>query len=206
MLTKSPMILGLDSLATQLKALALLLLCWTVAANAQEVGHSSSSQTLVQPVFSAGITDMDLSFELVNASGQMVTEQDFRGSHLLVAFGFTYCVDVCPLIAANMANTLDIASKDMRGVFISVDTERDTPETTHTYASHFHEYMTGLSGSYSQVSAAAKTFNTRFVITKSQDSYVVQHSASIFLLSPEGELIDSFAINTAPEQIIAAIQ
>jgi len=66
--------------------------------------------------------------------------------------------------------------------------------------------MLGLSGSHYQVSAAAKNFNVTFVVTKSQDNYTVQHTPSIFLIGPDGELIDVFAMNTASTHIAAAMK
>lgn len=166
--------------------------------------HGSSDMSDIRPV--ADTAQMSFDFELLGGANQVHTSEDFAGENLLVAFGFTQCIHVCPLIAANMANTLKIAPDDTRGIFISVDTERDTPEITQNYATSFHSNMVGLTGSYEQVSEAAKNFNTTFVVTKSQDNYTVQHSPNIFLISPEGELIDVFAINTPPEQIAAAIR
>ncbi len=174
------------------------------AQQAEEMNHDMHNMAM--PTVSAGIAEMSLEFELVGSEGQIVTQEDFVGKNLMLAFGFTYCTHICPLIAANMANTLKIADTNAVGVFISVDTERDTPEVTNNYSTRFHPKITGLSGSHAQVSVAAKNFNTTFVVTKSPDIYTVQHSPGIFLISPEGELIDVFAINTAPEEIAAAMR
>jgi len=56
------------------------------------------------------------------------------------------------MIAANMASALKSADKEAVGIFISVDTERDTPTITDDYAQRFGATMLGLSGSYEQVS------------------------------------------------------
>ena len=166
--------------------------------------HGNSDMSDMSPM--TDTAQMNFDFELLGGANQVHTSKDFAGENLLVAFGFTQCIHVCPLIAANMANTLKIAPADTRGIFISVDTERDTPDITQNYATSFHSNMVGLTGSYEQVSEAAKNFNTTFVVTKSQDNYTVQHSPNIFLISPKGELIDVFAINTPPEQIAASIR
>jgi protein SCO1/2 len=152
------------------------------------------------------LDDIEVAFELVNRDGEVLRYQDFRGKNVLLAFGFTHCLHICPLIAANMASALRISEKEAIGVFISVDTERDTPEITDTYARGFSDKMLGLSGSHDQVSAAAKNFNVTFVVTKSEDNYTVQHTPSIFLIGPDGGIIDVFAINAAPASIANAMQ
>lgn len=168
--------------------------------------HGLAAQELRSSSVSASFADISLDFELLNGEGERVRRTDLLGHNLLVAFGFTYCPDVCPVIAANMANALRHSDKDALGVFISVDTERDTPQVTDNYASRFGENMMGLSGTHESVSEAAKNFNVTFVVTKTPDTYSVQHSPGTFLISPEGELIEVFAINADPKDIAAAMQ
>ena len=156
----------------------------------------------VTPVLDA----IQVEFNLLNGNGEVVQYQDFKGRNILLAFGFTHCLHICPLIAANIASALRLAEKDAAGIFVSVDTERDTPATTDAYAKGFSDKMTGLSGSYEQVSAAARNFQVTFVVTKSEDNYTVQHTPSIFLIAPDGELIDVFALNESPARIANAMQ
>lgn len=145
-------------------------------------------------------------FELLDGDADTVHFSDYSGQNVLVAFGFTNCAHICPMIAANMARAIQVADKDVLGIFISVDTERDSPATTHAYASKFGDKMIGLSGSHQQVSDAAQNFGVTYVVTKSQNNYTVQHTPSIFLIGPDGELVDTFAMNTPSADIAAAMQ
>jgi protein SCO1/2 len=145
-------------------------------------------------------------FELVNGDGNTVRFDDYVGQNVLVAFGFTNCAHICPMIAANMARAIGATDKEVIGLFISVDTERDSPATTHAYASKFGDNMVGLSGSHQQVSIAAQNFGVSYVVTKSQNNYTVQHTPSIFLIGPDGKLVDTYAMNTASDDIAAAMQ
>ena len=145
-------------------------------------------------------------FSLVNADSDTVRFEKYRGKNVLIAFGFTNCAHICPMIAANMARAIRATDKDSMGIFISIDTERDTPQITHAYANSFDDRLIGLSGNYQQVSDAAQNFSVTFVVTKSEHTYTVQHTPSIFLLGPDGRLIDSFAMNTASAEIAAAMQ
>ena len=151
------------------------------------------------------ITGIKAEFELVNHQGKLVNESDLRGKFVLLAFGFTHCRHICPIMAANMGMALDIAGNKATGVFISVDTERDTPEIAQAYASKFNQAMIGLSGSYKQVQVTANNFGISFVVSKTQKAYTVEHTSDIFLISPEGKLIDVFALNAPPQEIAAAM-
>jgi len=145
-------------------------------------------------------------FELVDGAGNSVTDEDFRGRYLLLGFGFTHCAHICPLMAFNMGQVLSAADASMAGIFVSVDTERDTPAVTNDYASHFGDGMIGLGGSIEQINAAVKNFKVSYAITKTQDNYTVQHTANVFLIDPQGALVDVFNFTTAPEDILAAIR
>jgi len=145
-------------------------------------------------------------FELQNRDGEQVTYSAFSGKNVLLAFGFTNCAHICPMIAANMARAIGASEKEAVGIFVSVDTERDSPVVTDNYARKFGENIIGLAGDHYQVAAAAKNFNVTFVVTKSEDNYTVQHTPSIFLISPDGELIDVFAMNSRSSDIAAAMQ
>ena len=150
--------------------------------------------------------NINIKFELLDRAGNLVTETDLRGKFVLLAFGFTRCAHICPMMVANMALTLNVTDKKATGVFISVDTERDTPANAHAYASGFHESMMGLSGSHQQVRAAANNFGISFVVTKSHKAYTVEHTSDIFLIGPDGKLIEVFALNAPPLEIAEAMK
>jgi protein SCO1/2 len=170
--------------------LLVLLACqWSVAAASDSV-----------------LDEIIVDFELVKRDGEHVRYEEFEGKNVLIAFGFTHCAHICPMIAANMSRALKVSDKEALGIFVSVDTERDTPEITDNYAGSFGDDMVGLSGSHQQVSAAAKNFNVTFVVTKSEDNYTVQHTPSIFLIGPDGQVIDVFAMNTPAGDIAAAMK
>lgn len=145
-------------------------------------------------------------FELADRNGRVVRAGDYKDRYVLLTFGFTHCHHVCPTIAANMARALRLTDVDALGIFVSVDSERDTPETTDDYARRFGDRMHGLGGSYAQVSAAAQNFGVTFVVTKSESTYTVQHTPSIFLIGKNSAVIDVFAINTPAAEIAAAMR
>jgi len=145
-------------------------------------------------------------FELMNSDGDVVTEDILLGKFTLMAFGFTHCLHICPMMAANMALALKTSPPGALGIFVSVDTERDSPAITQAYAAKFSDAMIGLGGTYDQVSQAANSFNVRFVVTKSDKAYTVEHTSDIFLIGPDGKVKQVFALNTSAKDMAKAMQ
>lgn len=177
-------------------------------------GHSRAQDTETDASVSAPETTQDASnpqeqylqrvkveFNLVNSDGKHVTQKDFLGKYVLLTFGYTHCEHICPTILNDMAHTLKASGRDMAGIFISVDTERDTPRRTNEYASGFYQKITGLSGSYREVKEAANNFNVRYSVTKTQNHYMVQHSSDIFYIGPDGKLLHVYSFNTLPHDL-----
>lgn len=185
-----------------------LLLCASGAASAQDGADDTTDlhqhDMIPEPIFGNPLEAIVVDFELVGRDGRTVTAEDFRGRHVLLGFGFTHCPDVCPLMVLNMGKAL--RDTDAVGIFISVDTERDSPEIADQYASRFGERMLGLSGNVSQINAAANNFKVSYVVTKTQNAYTVQHSANVFLIDPDGRLVDVFNFSTPGEELAAAMR
>src|SRR5580658_9259629 len=89
-------------------------------------------------------------FALTAGNGQQVTDHDVRDKWLLIYFGYTHCPDICPTTLADIAQVLDKLgplADEVQPIYISIDPERDTPETMAAYAKQFDPRIIGLSGS-----------------------------------------------------------
>ena len=188
-----PVVIGVLAMAPVLQA---------QAAGGDHAGHAMDMAGAAAPDSHGIVVD----FELVNGEGQLVADEDFLGQYVLLGFGFTHCPDVCPLMALNMGRVVRSANSAATGIFVSVDTERDSPAITQEYASRFGDTMLGLGGSSDQVNEAAKNFKVSYVVTKTQDTYTVQHTANVFLIAPDGTLADVFTFATAPDTILESIR
>ena len=78
-------------------------------------------------------------FMLTNQAGEITTAEDLKGQVWAVDFFFMNCTAICPMLAEKMQWLSDeIADHpqrgDMRLVSISLDPDRDTPETLADYA------------------------------------------------------------------------
>jgi protein SCO1/2 len=145
---------------------------------------------------------------LQDPNGRSVTSEDFRGRFQLIAFGYTYCPDVCPTTLVEMAailKQLGEQAKHVQPIFISVDPERDSGKVLKTYTEFFDPRILGLTGSPAFVKRAADNFKMRYakVIEPGKDgkNYAVDHSAGMIFVGPNGEFIKKFAFNTPALEI-----
>jgi protein SCO1/2 len=149
---------------------------------------------------------------LQDPNGRSVTSEDFRGRFQLIAFGYTYCPDICPTTLVEMAAILkqlgDQAAR-LQPIFITIDPERDSGEVLKTYTAFFDPRILGLTGSPALVRRAADNFRIRYakVVTPGADPahYAVDHSAGMILLGPDGEVVRKFAFATPVGELAARI-
>ncbi|NSY37373.1 SCO family protein [Leisingera sp. ANG59] len=144
-------------------------------------------------------------FELVNAKGETVTDNDVITEPSIVYFGYTFCPDVCPMDAARNADAIDVLAErgiSVTPVFISIDPDRDTPEAVGDFAANLHEKMIGLTGSLEQVKAASMAYKTYFKKNEGdEDYYLVDHSTFSYLVLPEEGFVEFFRRDESAEQM-----
>lgn len=77
-------------------------------------------------------------FVLTNQDGRRFRLQDLTGKAVLMAFIYTSCPDVCPLIYGAVTSVRQrVKAEDRNGlvcVFVTTDPEVDTPEVLNAYA------------------------------------------------------------------------
>ena len=143
-------------------------------------------------------------FELLNTAGETVTYADVITKPSLIYFGFTFCPDVCPMDVDRNALALDLLQqegRDVQGVFISIDPERDTPDVVEDFVGYF-EHMVGLTGSEEQIAAASKAYRTYYRKQDSDDEfYLIDHSTQSYLVLPEYGFVEFFKRSDTPEEI-----
>ncbi|MEL6877610.1 MAG: SCO family protein, partial [Pseudomonadota bacterium] len=128
----------------------------------------------------------------------------------IVYFGFAYCPDICPTDVQRIVQGLgqfaesspERAAK-VQPIFISVDTERDTPEIVGEFTSAFSDDLIGLTGSAEQVKTAADNF--RVFYERGEDTpgggYLINHSTITYLFGPKGEPLATLPTDLGPEAV-----
>ncbi len=148
-------------------------------------------------------------YTLTDHVGETVSHEDFSRGYSLVSFGYTWCPDICPATMALKSAALNEVGDEVeaRGLFFTIDPERDTPEVLAPYVEQFGNRMVGLTGSAEQVAHAARIFNIRYeAVAQSNGNYSMDHSSTIYLLGPGGEVLASFGHDTTPSRIAATVR
>lgn len=149
-------------------------------------------------------------FQLVDQSGQTVTEKNLQGKPTIIFFGFTHCPDVCPTALFEMSEILRAMGSDagrINAFFVSVDPERDTPEVMKSYLSSFDPNLKGLTGSPEAVAQMISAYRVyaKKVPLKDGD-YTMDHTALIYLLDRDGKFVAPFNIKRRPEEAAADLK
>jgi len=153
-------------------------------------------------------------FELVDQNGVTRTDADYRGSFMLIYFGFTSCPDTCPTTLLKMSQALETlggldAAKAERvvPVFISVDPQRDTPEVLRGYAEQFHSRLVALTGEPSKLAEMGRAYGvfTAIVPTGEPGGYTVDHTSFIYLMGPDGRYVEHFESDVSVDELGAAL-
>ena len=130
--------------------------------------------------------------ELVDHHGQPFQMQQLKGQVVMLFFGYTSCPDVCPLELSMMSrvlNRLEIHEPRLRGVFVSVDHERDTPQRLKEYVAHFSDKLLGLTGSPEQLKQVAGHFNVGYkVLASDSEGGRVRHSSNLLVLDDQARI------------------
>lgn len=134
-------------------------------------------------------------FTLVDQDGEKKSWSDFQGKYRLLYFGYTYCPDVCPVDLQRIMQGFRLFEKQapdraarVQPIFISVDPQRDTPQTMKNYVSAFHPKLMGLTGTPDQIAAVAKEFVVVYSKEQSKGAtgYLVSHTRTPYLFDPDG--------------------
>lgn len=190
-----------------LAAAALLAGCGSSSSSMNAAAPASSTSAAAgAPRFQgAQLTRMRApAFTLRDQNGRRISMAAQRGSYVVVAFLYTHCRDVCPLIA----NELNIALRELRNashpievLAVSVDPRGDTPAAVrrfvkrHRLISRFHY----LIGTRPQLERVWASYN---IAAYQKGAVLVAHSATELLIDPQGIERVAYPNNVAASQVV----
>lgn len=137
--------------------------------------------------------------QLIDQIGNEFKTSDLNDAFTFLFFGFTNCPDICPLTLQKLANVeaelIDRGIDTPGVVFVSVDSERDTPTQIQRYLNNFSPAFDGVTGSREQLQPLLTTMG--IVVERhshpGSDAYSVTHNSTIFLIGPDMDLIAIFS-------------
>jgi protein SCO1/2 len=143
-----------------------------------------------------------------------------RGKVVVLAFGYTYCPDVCPMTLATLKRAyaaLGNRKQDVKVVFASVDPKRDSAKAVADYAAAFDPAFIGvrLDHMESTVQAFEVTVSQRFpdnsaaakvADTDREGFYFVDHTGLFFLIDRAGLLQKKLPVQADHQELAREIE
>ncbi|MEE9321988.1 MAG: SCO family protein [Granulosicoccus sp.] len=154
-------------------------------------------RTLLLPEDYRSVPDSTLS----DVHGQPITTAALLdGKWTLMFFGYTFCPDVCPVTLQVMNEVVSKmeanGDEPMQVVFVTVDPVRDTAERMKDYVSYFNSDFIGITGELDAIQKLTRSLGVIASFTASKDNpenYIVDHTASMLLVSPDRRIRAKFA-------------
>lgn len=151
-------------------------------------------------------------FKLTGADNKTLGLNELKGKWSFIFFGYTHCPDVCPLTLMVLGQAFKILEKnpavfpEVQGIFVSVDPKRDTPESLKEYVSYFNDRFIGVTGSTAELDDFSRQMSALYTIHpkeagRSDDTYLVTHNSTVFLVDPQGRLHGRFPPPQTPKEI-----
>jgi cytochrome oxidase Cu insertion factor (SCO1/SenC/PrrC family) len=188
---------------------ALAALAFLYPAAAQEPDPDRAARLMDDLMWSRG--HVGGPFTLIDQTGRLRSDADFRGKLLLMFFGYTTCPDICPteLMQIGLAvDELGTAADQVQPLFISVDPGRDTPEVLAHYVAQFHPRLIGLTGTPEQIRAVADAYKAYYAKYQPADGavYLIDHTGFVYLVGRDGEYLGFFPPNTSADRMVEIIR
>ena len=167
------------------------------------------------PLLPAAEVDVGAPFILTDQHGATRTDADFRGSYMLIYFGYTYCPDTCPTSLLKMVEALDALgarepAKAARivPILITIDPLRDSPALLKDYASSFSPRLVALTGTSDALRDLAYAYGVFFAKAPGSagvNSYLIDHTSFTYLMGPDGRYVTHFEKDVSAGDLAAAL-
>ena len=147
-------------------------------------------------------------FLLTDAAGGDFGPERLRGRWSFMFFGFANCPDICPIAMAVLgeAETVLVEAGDepFQGILVTVDPERDTPEFLEEWTKYLPENLHAITGTPGAIRRAADDWGVKYarVETTSTAGYTMSHTADLYLLDEDGQLLATYPFGTTSAEIV----
>lgn len=155
-------------------------------------------------------------FTLTDEVGQPFNNTQLLDKWSLVFFGYTSCPDVCPTTLQNLNfiyEDLTAIASNSQVLLVSVDPKRDSSKKLKQYINYFNPNFKALRAEHDVLFPFARNLGLMYAITSKEaskdnvdvpaedETYWVDHSASLVLINPIGKIAAIFR----PEQAVGEV-
>lgn len=145
-------------------------------------------------------------FNLVDQNQQSFTKTSLNGKWSLVFLGYLSCPDICPMTMAKLANLLpklnEAADLPVQVLFVSVDPKRDIAQRRKEYVDYFNPEIVGLGAEHKDLFPFVRNLGLMYSIPSGEEeNYFVDHSASVVLINPQGDIAAIFKPKVAVGEV-----
>lgn len=148
-------------------------------------------------------------FSLRDHNEKPFSLENLKGKWSILFFGYTNCPDVCP----NTLTIMNVVSKQLPAdkvqyVFVSVDPYRDKLDTLAKYVPYFNPNFIGVTET--QAGEVGKLTKQLGILSMpvannsaaGKDNYLVEHSANLILINPQGNWHGVMSTPHEPAKIV----
>ncbi len=147
-------------------------------------------------------------FTLYDQNSEDFTNQQLDGYWTLAFVGYTYCPDICPTTLAELKKIypqlgeID-AQHPIQIWFISVDPQRDSAQRLKEYIEFFNPEFHATSAPHKQLFPLVRAMGMMYSMSGDMETndYLVDHSASVTIINPQGQVIGRFKPKMQPGQL-----
>ena len=154
-------------------------------------------------------------FKLTNQKGDIFNKSNLVGKWSLLFIGYTHCPDVCPSTLETVKQVYSLMEEQALTpptmVFISIDPERDTSEILNDYVTYFNPEFIGLTGNKTEIDDFVKQLSGFYAKAAgssgdiNNSDYLMDHTASLMLVNPQGNLQAYLSAPHTPMKVIDGI-
>jgi len=147
-------------------------------------------------------------FVMTDHKGSDFTNEQLKNKWSWVFFGYTSCPDVCPTTLQELNFVYDDLKKvanNTQVILVSVDPKRDTTDRLAGYIKYFNQEFIAVNGGHDVLFPFARNLGLMYAINDGEHAennmYTVDHSASIVLINPAGNIAAIFQ----PHQVLGKL-
>jgi protein SCO1/2 len=142
--------------------------------------------------------------ELTDQYGKAIDLAKLKGHSVLVAFLYTHCTDLCPIVAGKLHTAYAKLPKAERPLFlaVSVDPSHDTPASAATFNKRHRTVgeIDWLLGSQGELEKVWKAWGVK-PEHNANDPEEIEHNAEIFAIDPQGQIRALYPPSFKPDKL-----